>query len=89
MLKSLCQTYFGRVNPHFSRCGRRTCAGVYSPKWAGANGAKSSRQLLGAISCANGANGAKTLGLFHPSIELVGGLEHEFYFPYIGNNNPN
>jgi hypothetical protein len=21
--------------------------------------------------------------------QLVGGLEHEFYFPYIGNHNPN
>ena len=25
----------------------------------------------------------------HPIDHLVGGLEHEFYFPYIGNNDPN
>ena len=27
--------------------------------------------------------------VYHINIYLVGGLEHEFYFPYIGNNHPN
>ena len=27
--------------------------------------------------------------LNHQKLELVGGVEHELYFPYIGNNHPN